>query len=51
MAEEILANGRADVVALARMMLWDPHWPLHAASALKAEVKLPRQYSRSSIFA
>jgi len=51
MAEEILANGRADVVALARMMLWDPHWPLHAASALKAEVKLPRQYARSRIFA
>jgi 2,4-dienoyl-CoA reductase-like NADH-dependent reductase (Old Yellow Enzyme family) len=51
MAEEILANGRADIVALARMMLWDPHWPLHAASALKAEVRLPWQYARSRIFA
>lgn len=51
MAEEIIANGRADVVALARMMLWDPHWPLHAASDLKAEVQLPWQYARAKIYA
>jgi 2,4-dienoyl-CoA reductase-like NADH-dependent reductase (Old Yellow Enzyme family) len=51
MAEEIIANRRADIVALARMMLWNPHWPLHAASALKTEVDLPWQYARSRIFA
>jgi 2,4-dienoyl-CoA reductase-like NADH-dependent reductase (Old Yellow Enzyme family) len=51
MAEEIIANGRADIVALARMMLWNPHWPLHAASALGAEVELPTQYARSRIYA
>jgi len=51
MAEEILANGRADIVALARMMLWDPHWPLHAASVLNAEVQLPWRYARAEIYA
>lgn len=51
MAEEIIANGRADIVALARMMLWNPHWPLHAASTLGAEVELPTPYTRSRIYA
>jgi 2,4-dienoyl-CoA reductase-like NADH-dependent reductase (Old Yellow Enzyme family) len=51
MAEEIVANGRADVVALARMMLWNPHWPLHAARALGMEVDLPMQYARARIYA
>ncbi len=49
-AEEIVASGRADIVVLGRMLLWDPYWPHHAAKALKAEVKLPIQYERSSIF-
>ena len=31
-AEEIIANGRADLVVLGRMLLNDPHWPLHAAN-------------------
>ena len=50
MAEEILANGRADLVALGRTLLWDPYWPHHAAKKLLAEVKLPPQYSRADIF-
>ena len=50
-AEEVLANGRADLVVLGRSMLADPHWPLHAASALRAEhVAWPVQYERSNIF-
>ncbi len=51
MAEEILANGRADLVVLGRMLLYDPYWPLHAAEALKAgNVAWPVQYERANIF-
>jgi 2,4-dienoyl-CoA reductase-like NADH-dependent reductase (Old Yellow Enzyme family) len=46
-AEAIVAAGQADLVALARGMLYDPHWPWHAAAALGAQVKAPRQYWRS----
>lgn len=46
-AEAILANGQADLVALARGMLWNPRWPWHAAAALGASVSVPRQYWRS----
>jgi 2,4-dienoyl-CoA reductase-like NADH-dependent reductase (Old Yellow Enzyme family) len=50
-AEEIIANGRADLVALGRILLFDPYWPLHAASRLKAKtVPWPSQYERASIF-
>jgi 2,4-dienoyl-CoA reductase-like NADH-dependent reductase (Old Yellow Enzyme family) len=49
-AEEIIANGRADIVALARSMLFDPYWPLHAAATLKADVAWPLQYERGNIF-
>jgi 2,4-dienoyl-CoA reductase-like NADH-dependent reductase (Old Yellow Enzyme family) len=50
-AEEIVANGRADLVILGRAMLFNPHWPLHAANALKARnVSWPVQYERSNIF-
>ena len=50
-AEEIIANGRADLVLLGRSMLHDPHWPLHAANALKAKsVPWPVQYERGNIF-
>lgn len=50
-AEEIIANGRADLVILGRSMLYDPHWPLHAANALKAtNVDWPVQYERGNIF-
>jgi 2,4-dienoyl-CoA reductase-like NADH-dependent reductase (Old Yellow Enzyme family) len=46
-AEAIVANGEADMVSLARAMLWDPHWPWHAAAALGASVRVPQQYWRS----
>ena len=46
-AEDIVASGQADMVALARAMLYDPHWPWHAAAALGASVEVPRQYWRS----
>lgn len=45
-AETILASGQADMVSLARGMLWDPRWAWHAAAALGEEVALPAQYAR-----
>lgn len=51
MAEGIVANGSADIVALGRTLLADPVWPLRAAASLKAEsVRWPVQYERSNIF-
>ena len=50
MAEQILANGQADIVAMARAFLNDPYWPLHAAKALKAKIPWPPQYERGDIF-
>jgi 2,4-dienoyl-CoA reductase-like NADH-dependent reductase (Old Yellow Enzyme family) len=48
LAEEIVANGRADAVLLARELLRDPYWPLHAAMALGAEIDYwPAQYIRA----
>jgi 2,4-dienoyl-CoA reductase-like NADH-dependent reductase (Old Yellow Enzyme family) len=47
LAEEIVANGRADVVLMARELLRDPYWPLHAAKALAAEIGWPTQYLRA----
>ncbi|HEY1793229.1 MAG TPA: NADH:flavin oxidoreductase/NADH oxidase [Opitutaceae bacterium] len=46
-AEEIIAAGRADVVLLAREMLRDPYWPMHAAKALGDKVAAPKQYGRA----
>ena len=46
-AEEIIASGKADMVALARGMLYDPRWGWHAAAELGAEVSAPPQYWRS----
>ena len=45
-AEAIVASGRADLVALARGMLYDPRWPWHAAAHLGAQVFAPAQYWR-----
>ena len=45
-ANAIVAEGRADMVALARGMLQDPHWPWRAAAVLDAEVAYPPQYIR-----
>lgn len=46
-AEEIIASGQADVVLLAREMLRNPYWPLHAAKILGADVPWPMQYARA----
>ncbi len=47
-AEAIIADGRADLVFLARELLRDPYWPLFAARALGAEIAWPPQYRRAS---
>jgi 2,4-dienoyl-CoA reductase-like NADH-dependent reductase (Old Yellow Enzyme family) len=46
-AEAIVSTGDADLVALARGMLYDPRWPWHAAAYFGAHVKAPPQYLRS----
>ncbi len=45
-AEAIVAEGRADLVALARAMMYDPRWAWHAAAELGTETAYPRMYSR-----
>ncbi|MEL0602990.1 NADH:flavin oxidoreductase/NADH oxidase [Pseudoalteromonas undina] len=47
-AENIVSEQQADGVALARGILYNPHWPWHAAAELGATVKAPKQYLRSS---
>lgn len=46
-AEAIVATGDADLIALARAILYDPRWPWHAAAELGAQVRAPNQYLRS----
>lgn len=46
-AEEIVASGKADMVALARGFLDDPHWGWRAAQELGAEIFIPPQYLRA----
>lgn len=46
-AEQIIASGSADAVLLARAMLRDPYWPLHAARTLGVEFAAPPQYGRA----
>jgi 2,4-dienoyl-CoA reductase-like NADH-dependent reductase (Old Yellow Enzyme family) len=45
-AEAIVATGDADMIALARTILYDPRWPWHAAAELGAQVRAPSQYLR-----
>jgi 2,4-dienoyl-CoA reductase-like NADH-dependent reductase (Old Yellow Enzyme family) len=45
-AEAIIGSGQADLVALARGMLYDPRWPWHAAAKLGAQVGAAPQYLR-----
>lgn len=45
-AEAVLVEQQADMVALARGMLYDPRWPWHAAAKLGAKVHAPEQYWR-----
>ena len=46
-ADDIVRNGQADVVLLARQMLVDPYWPAHAAKALGHKLPPPNQYARA----
>jgi 2,4-dienoyl-CoA reductase-like NADH-dependent reductase (Old Yellow Enzyme family) len=46
-AEAIIGTGDADLVALARAVLFNPRWPWHAAAHFGAKVKAPVQYRRS----
>ncbi|MCC2315545.1 NADH:flavin oxidoreductase/NADH oxidase [Cellulomonas xiejunii] len=46
-AEQVVADGSADAVALARPLLVDPFWPHRAARALGVDLPLPRQYARA----
>jgi 2,4-dienoyl-CoA reductase-like NADH-dependent reductase (Old Yellow Enzyme family) len=46
-AEQIVASGQADVVLLARELLRDPYWALHAAKVLGVEMEWPKQYRRA----
>ncbi|MDE1991136.1 MAG: NADH:flavin oxidoreductase/NADH oxidase [Rhizobiaceae bacterium] len=46
-AESIVSTGDADMIALARAILYDPRWPWHAAAELGAQVRAPSQYLRS----
>ncbi len=45
-AEAIISEGRADLVAVGRGMLYDPRWPWHAAAKLGAQVAAPPQFWR-----
>ncbi len=45
-AEAIVATGDADLIGLARTVLYDPRWPWHAAAALGGQVKAASQYLR-----
>lgn len=46
-AAEILESGKADLVALARGMLFNPRWPWHGAVELGENVFYPKQYDRA----
>ena len=46
-AEDILQSGKADVIGLARTMLYNPRWPWHAAVELGEEFYYPKQYERA----
>jgi len=46
-AEQIVAEGSADLIFIARELLRDPYWPLHAAHQLGVDVAWPQQYVRA----
>jgi 2,4-dienoyl-CoA reductase-like NADH-dependent reductase (Old Yellow Enzyme family) len=46
-AEAIVGTGDADLIALARAILYDPRWPWHAAAELGGRVRAAKQYLRS----
>jgi len=47
-ANTLVAEGKSDFVFLAREMLRDPYWPVHAAAALGETVSWPVQYLRAA---
>ena len=47
-ANAIIKSHDADLIAMARAMLWNPRWPWHAAAALGAQIHAPKQYWRSA---
>ena len=47
-ADAIVREGQADLVLLAREMLRDPYWPMHAAQALAVTGEWPPQYLRAA---
>ncbi len=46
-ANAIISSGKADLVLLARELLRDPYWPLHAAGKLGVKTAIPQQYERA----
>lgn len=48
LAEHVVASGQADLVAVGRGMLFNPHWPWLAAARLGARVAAPNQYLRAA---
>jgi 2,4-dienoyl-CoA reductase-like NADH-dependent reductase (Old Yellow Enzyme family) len=46
-AEQILMTGQADVIIMARELLRNPYWPLHAAKTFNLDAPWPRQYQRA----
>jgi 2,4-dienoyl-CoA reductase-like NADH-dependent reductase (Old Yellow Enzyme family) len=48
-ANEIIATHKADLVELARGLLRDPYWPIHAAKALHYDIPWPSQYLRAKL--
>ena len=46
-AEAIISTGDADMIAIARAILYNPRWPWHAAAHFGAQVRAPNQYLRS----
>jgi 2,4-dienoyl-CoA reductase-like NADH-dependent reductase (Old Yellow Enzyme family) len=47
-ANNIVEQGQADLVLLAREMLRDPYWAVHAAAALSETASWPQQYLRAA---
>lgn len=46
-AEQILSEGKADLIIIGREFLRDPYFPLHAARELGEDISFPQQYARA----
>ncbi len=47
-ADQIIRNGQADLVMIAREFLRDPYWPLQAAAEIHQQIPWPKQYLRAA---